>query len=82
MGLEAILYIFISLVNKSLPLVNMLATFFTFTVLQKGELHPSIAFTSVALFENLADQLVVIGMNVEGTISVIHTFSGVNGRCW
>jgi hypothetical protein len=64
--------ILISLSNKALPLINLIATLFTFTVIQKRELHSSIAFTALALFQTLSAQFIYIGMIARSTVNVPH----------
>ena len=62
--------ILISFVNKALPLINLIATLFTFTVIQNRELHSSIAFTAITLFEILASQFIYVGMIAKSTVNV------------
>ncbi len=64
------LSILISFVNKALPLINLLVTLFTFTVIQNRELPSSIAFTAITLFEILASQFIHVGMTVKSTVNV------------
>jgi hypothetical protein len=61
----------ISFVNKSLPLINLIVTLFTFTVIQKRELHSSIAFTAITLFQILSSQFIYVGMIARSTVNVI-----------
>jgi len=65
------LSIFISFVNKAIPLINLIATMFTFTVIQGRELHSSIAFTSIALFQLLSSQFIYVGMVSKSTMNVL-----------
>src|SRR5277367_1560568 len=65
------LSILISFVNKALPLINLIATLFTFTVIQKRELHSSIAFTAITLFQILSSQFIYVGMIARSTVNVI-----------
>jgi len=64
------LSILISFVNKALPLLNLVATLFTFTVIQGRELHSSIAFTSITLFGILSSQFIYVGMIARSTVNV------------
>jgi hypothetical protein len=66
----AMLSILISFVNKALPFVNLIATLFTFTVIQRRELHSSIAFTSITLFQSLSSQFIYVGMIARSTVNV------------
>jgi hypothetical protein len=67
---EEIWWISIMLANETLPLVNVLATLFIFTVVQKMQLLPSIAFTSITLFHSLAGDLMMVGWIAQMTIHV------------
>jgi len=71
------LAILISFVNKALPLINLIATLFTFTVIQKRELHSSIAFTAITLFQILASQFIYVGMIAKSTVNVPHQMSHI-----
>lgn len=64
--------ILISFINTALPLINLIATLFTFTVIQKRELHSSIAFTTITLFQILASQFIYVGMIAKSTVNVYH----------
>ena len=64
--------ILISFVNTALPLINFIATLFTFTIIQKRELHSSIAFTTITLFQILASQFIYVGMIAKSTVNVYH----------
>lgn len=64
------LSVLISFVNKALPLINLIATLFTFTVIQKRELHSSIAFTAITLFQILSSQFIYVGMIARSTVNV------------
>lgn len=66
------LAILISFVNTALPLLTLIVILFTFTVIQKGELHSSIAFTVITLFQILASQFIYVGMIAESTVNVYH----------
>ena len=66
----AMLSILISFVNKALPLINLIVTLFTFTVIQKRELHSSIAFTAITLFQILSSQFIYVGMIARSTVNV------------
>ena len=76
------LSILISFVNKALPLINLIATLFTFTVVQKRELHSSIAFTSISLFQMLSSQFIYVGMITRSTVNVEPQVNMANCRCW
>lgn len=76
------LSILISLVNKALPLVNLIATLFTFTVIQRRELHSSIAFTSISLFQMLSSQFIYVGMITRSTVNVTPGITIADCRCW
>jgi hypothetical protein len=65
------LSIMISFVNKTLPLINLIVTLFTFTVVQKRELHSSIAFTAITLFQILSSQFIYVGMIARSTVNVV-----------
>jgi len=62
--------ILISFINKALPFINLIATLFTFTIIQKRELHSSIAFTAITLFQILASQFIYVGMIARSTVNV------------
>jgi len=72
------LSILISFVNKALPLVNLIATLFTFTVIQGEELHSSIAFTAITLFQMLSSQFIYVGMIARSTVTVSTTRGSAN----
>jgi len=74
------LSIFISFINKALPLANLIVTLFTFTVVQGKELHPSIAFTSIILFQLLSSQFVYVGMVARSTVNVIPSLFSADNR--
>lgn len=59
-----------------MPLINLAATLFTFTIIQKKELRSSTAFTSIALFEMLSSQLSQVGEVAHSTVNVLIFF------CW
>jgi len=63
--------ILISFINKALPLINLIATLFTFTIIQKRELYSSIAFTAITLFQILASQFIYVGMIARSTVNVL-----------
>lgn len=66
------LTILISFVNTALPLINLITMLFTFTIIQKRELHSSIAFTTVTLFQILASQFIYVGLIARSTVNVYH----------
>jgi hypothetical protein len=63
--------ILIAFINTALPLINLIVTLFIFTVIQKRELHTSITFTVITLFQILATQFIKVGTISRSTVNVL-----------
>ena len=74
---RAMLSIFIQFLNTALPLINLIATLFTFTIIQGRPLHSSIAFTTVTLFQILASQFRFVGVIARQSVNVHSLFSSL-----
>lgn len=74
--------ILISCVNKALPLLNLITTLMTFTVIQKRELRSSIAFTATTLFHILSSQFIYVGMIAKSTVTVVSPIMLTYVRRW
>jgi hypothetical protein len=71
--LGALMSILLSLVNTTLPFIYLLATLFTFTIVQGQKLPASVAFPAIVIFQILAGQLRRVGRFTKSVINVPYT---------